>query len=59
MSSLPPSFSLDQKIYHRMNKEVISDIYDFTYANMHVLYEQSTWKWDEKKERTICLFDIT
>lgn len=59
VSSLPPSFSLDQKIYHRMNKEVISDIYDFTYANMHVLYEQSTWKWDEKKERTICLFDIT
>ena len=42
-----------------MNKEVISDIYDFTHANMHVLYEQSTWKWDEKKERTIFLFDIT
>ena len=42
-----------------MSKEVISDIYDFTYANMHVLYEQSTWKWDEKKERMILLFNIT
>lgn len=42
-----------------MSKEVISDIYDLAYSNMHLLYEQSTWKWDEKKERAIFMFDFT
>ena len=41
-----------------MNKDVIRDIYDLTFANMHQLYEQSTWKWDEKKERMIYLLDF-
>ena len=48
--NLPDAFTLDKKIYHRIDKDTVNVLYNLTYTNMHLLYEQSTWKWNEKKE---------
>lgn len=45
-------FEISQKLLRGIHGKEADEMYELSRQNMEALYNQSSWKWDEKKEST-------
>lgn len=51
--NLPTPFTIQNKLYKNIDKELVDKLYKLNQVNMEDLYNACDWKWNEKKERLV------